>query len=117
MFSFLKEPWPWYAGGVLVGLTVPVLLIAGNKLLGVSSAMRHVCAACFPAGIDFLRYDWRKQTWSLFFAAGILIGGFVGGALLADPQPEAIAPATVQTLGQEGVPFNKGFLPQTIFNW
>jgi uncharacterized membrane protein YedE/YeeE len=115
--SFLNEPWPWYVGGVLIGLAVPVLLLAGNKLLGVSSVMRHVCAACFPANIEFLKYDWRKQSWSLFFAAGIVIGGFVGGVLLADPQPEAIAPKTVQALAQSGVSFNKGFLPQDIFNW
>lgn len=115
--TFLNEPWPWYVGGVLIGLMVPVLLIAGNKLLGVSSAMRHVCAACFPAGIDFLKYDWRKQIWSLFFAAGIVIGGFVGGVLLANPQPETIAPATVQALAQKGIHFNKGFIPDDLFNW
>lgn len=115
--SFLNEPWPWYVGGVLIGLTVPVLLLAGNKLLGVSSVMRHVCAACFPAGIDFLKYDWRKQSWSIFFAVGIVIGGFIGGVLLADPQPEAIAPKTIQVLAQSGIRFNKGFLPQDIFNW
>jgi uncharacterized protein len=117
MMSFLKEAWPWYVGGVLIGLMVPVLLIAGNKLLGVSSAMRHVCAACFPGNIDFLKYDWRKQSWSLLFAAGIVIGGFIGGILLADPHAEAIAPKTIQVLAHTGVPFNKGFLPQSIFNW
>ena len=117
MFSFLKEPWPWYVGGVLIGLTVPVLLIAGNKLLGVSSAMRHVCAACFPANIDFLKYDWRKQSWSLFFAGGIMIGGFIGGVLLANPQPETIAPQTIETLKQAGVPFNEEYLPKALFSW
>jgi uncharacterized membrane protein YedE/YeeE len=115
--SVFKEPWPWYLGGILIGLTVPVLLIAGNKLLGVSSSLRHVCAACFPAGIDFLKYNWRKESWSLFFAAGIIIGGFIGGVLLANPRAETIAPATVQALAQSGVRFNKGFLPHDIFNW
>lgn len=115
--AFLLAPWPWYVGGVVIGLTVPALLIAGNKLLGVSSAMRHICAACFPGKIDFLKYNWRSQSWSLAFAAGIMIGGFIGGVLLADPNPETIAPATIQTLAQSGVAFNKGFLPQSIFNW
>jgi uncharacterized membrane protein YedE/YeeE len=114
---FLYEPWPWYVGGVLIGLTVPLLLIAGNKLLGVSSALRHVCAACFPANVAFLKYDWRKQRWSLLFAAGIVIGGFIGGVLLANPQPEKIAPQTIHTLQQAGVPFNQGFLPHTVFSW
>jgi len=115
--AFLKEPWPWYAGGILIGLTVPVLLIAGNKLLGVSSVMRQICAACFPGNVPFLKYEWRKQSWSLFFSAGIILGGFIGGVLLADPHPEAIAPATIQTLAHTGIQFNKGFLPDQLFNW
>jgi uncharacterized membrane protein YedE/YeeE len=115
--DFFYKPWPWYVGGVLIGLTVPLLLLAGNKLLGVSSALRHVCAACFPANVAFLKYDWRQQAWSLFFAAGIVIGGFIGGVLLANPEPEKIAPDTIQALQNAGVPFHKGFLPQTVFSW
>lgn len=117
MSEFLKQPWPWYVGGILIGLMVPALLIAGNKILGVSSALRHVCAACFPANIDFLKYDWKKESWSLFFAAGIMLGGFVGGYLLQDPQPQQISSETINTLAASGVSFNKGFLPQQIFNW
>jgi uncharacterized membrane protein YedE/YeeE len=113
----IKQPWPWYIGGVLIGLSVPALLIVGNKLLGVSSALRHVCAACFPANIDFLKYDWRKQTWSLLFAAGIIIGGFIGGRLMANPELETISPQTIEALGREGIRFNKGFLPEQIFSW
>jgi len=112
-----SQAWPWYAGGVLIGLMVPALLIAGNKLLGVSSMMRQVCAACFPAKIPFLQYDWRKESWSLFFALGIVIGGFIGGVLLQDPQPEAIAQQTIDTLESYGVPFEKGYLPTSLFNW
>ena len=117
MVELLKEPWPWYVGGVLIGLMVPALLIAGNKTLGVSSALRHVCAACFPANIDFLRYEWRKQAWSLFFAAGIVLGGFIGGYLLEEPKPQAISATTVHRLEQSGVQFNKGFVPENVFNW
>lgn len=113
----VQESWPWYVGGVLIGLMVPALLIAGNKLLGVSSALRHVCAACFPADVSFLKYDWRKQAWNLFFAAGILIGGFLGGYVWGDPRPEAISHQTVERLATSGVRFNSGFLPQQVFNW
>jgi len=115
--SFLQQAWPWYVGGVLIGLTVPALLIAGNKLLGVSAVMRQVCAACFPGNVSFLQYNWRKESWSFFFAAGIMIGGFVGGYLLNNPEPEAIAPQTILTLKQQGVPFEEGFLPTSLFNW
>jgi uncharacterized membrane protein YedE/YeeE len=115
--SYLQQTWPWYVGGVLIGLAVPALLITGNKLLGVSGVMRQVCAACFPANVSFLRYNWRKESWSLFFAAGIVIGGFVGGYLLRNPQPEMIAPQTITMLKQHNVPFHQGFLPTSLFNW
>jgi hypothetical protein len=46
LIELIKQPWPWYVAGPLVGLTVPVLLLIGNKTFGISSSLRHVCAAC-----------------------------------------------------------------------
>lgn len=117
MTGFLHQSWPWYVGGVLIGLMVPALLIAGNKTLGVSSALRHVCAACVPFNIPALKYDWKKESWNMLFAAGILIGGFVGGYLFADPEPQHISQKTITALAEHGVHFNKGYLPEQIFNW
>jgi hypothetical protein len=57
MIELIKQPWPWYISGPLIGLMVPALLIFGNKSLGISSSLRHVCAACIPAGISFFNYD------------------------------------------------------------
>ena len=57
MLEFLRQPWPWYVAGPLIGLTVPALLIVGNKALVISGSLRHVCAACLPAGIPFLTYN------------------------------------------------------------
>lgn len=117
MNAFLHQSWPWYVGGVFIGLLVPALLIAGNKSLGVSASLRDICAACVPFRIPFLDYDWKKESWNLFFAAGILIGGLIGGYLFADPQPESISANTLRLLQQHGVPFDRGFVPETIFNW
>lgn len=117
MTELLKESWPWYVGGVLIGLMVPALLIAGNKSFGVSASLRDICAACIPSKIPFLDYDWKKETWNIFFAIGIIAGGFIGGYLFGDPQPEPIASNTIHSLAQNGVHFNKGFVPETIFNW
>ena len=74
MITWLQRPWPWYVAGPLIGLMVPVLLLAGNKTFGISSSLRHICAACFPARIPFFQYDWKKEVWNLFFAAGIVAG-------------------------------------------
>lgn len=117
MTAFLQQSWPWYVGGVLIGLMVPALLIAGNKSFGVSASLRDICAACVPFDIPFLKYDWKKESWNLFFAAGIVLGGFLGGYLFGDPRPETISPHTIHTLAQNGIPFHKGFVPAHIFNW
>jgi uncharacterized membrane protein YedE/YeeE len=117
MIEILKQSWPWYIGGVLIGLMVPALLIAGNKSFGVSASLRDICAACIPSKIPFLDYDWKKESWNLLFAGGIVIGGFIGGYLFNDRQPEKISSDTLQALSQNHVPFNKGFVPHEIFNW
>ena len=69
MLELIKQPWPWYVAGVLIGLTVPALLLIGNKSFGISSSLRHICAACIPANIKFFKqiytsakdYDIAKQ--------------------------------------------------------
>jgi uncharacterized membrane protein YedE/YeeE len=89
MDNFLKwvsGPWPWYVAGPMIGLIVPALLLAGNKTFGISSSLRQICAACFPADISFFKYDWRRQRWNLFFVAGIVIGGFLATFFLCDPK-------------------------------
>ena len=35
LLDFLRSPWPWYVGGPLIGLTVPLLLWLGNKSFGI----------------------------------------------------------------------------------
>ncbi len=85
MIEWLKQPWPWYVAGPLIGLMVPVLLITGNKAFGISSSLRHICAACFPANISFFKYDWKKEIWNLFFVAGIVTGAFIITYFFANP--------------------------------
>ena len=73
MMEFLKQPWTWYVAGAIIGLIVPALLIFGNKHFGISSNMRHICAACFPANIAYFKYNWKKEIWNLFFVFGIFL--------------------------------------------
>ena len=35
MLELMKQPWPWYVAGTLIGLIVPGLLILGNKHFGI----------------------------------------------------------------------------------
>lgn len=115
---WLSQPWPWYVAGALMGLTVPILLWLGNRTLGVSSSLRHLCAAILPGRIEFLRYDWKKiGGWNLLFALGIVIGGVIGGQLLANPEPIRISTLTAQDLGAMGIHDQTRFLPSELFHF
>lgn len=116
VLEFIKQPWPWYVAGPLIGLTVPVLLLIGNKNFGVSSSLRHICAACIPANIPFFKYDWKNEIWNLFFVFGILVGGFVGTSILGNPEPLQIADATIFDLKQLGLTQFDGMMPSEIFS-
>src|SRR5437879_11873118 len=87
MLELLHRPWPWYVTGPLLGLVAAALLVIGNKPFGVSSNFRHLCAAVFPRNVAFFKYDWTQSgLWNLVFAGGIVVGGFIGGVLLANPE-------------------------------
>ncbi|MGN6354459.1 MAG: YeeE/YedE family protein [Parafilimonas sp.] len=117
MIEALKQPWPWYVSGVIIGLMVPVLLIAGNKSFGISANLRHICAACFPAKIPFFQYKWKKEIWNLFFAAGIVGGGFIAAHFLTDTNPVQVSPALMAELNNYNIHDTSSLLPAELFSW
>lgn len=117
MIEFIKQPWPWYVAGPLIGLTVPALLILGNKSFGISSSLRHICASCVPAGIPFFKYDWKKELWNLFFVFGIFLGGAIAVNLLANPNPVEVNPKLATELAGYGITNYNNLVPEDILNW
>jgi uncharacterized membrane protein YedE/YeeE len=117
MLEWIKQPWPWYVAGPLIGLTVPLLLILGNRTFGISSSLRHICAACMPANLPFFKYDWKKESWNLFFVAGVLIGGFIAASYLSTPTPLVVNPKLVEEMASYGVTNYEGLIPKELFNW
>jgi len=117
MLEWLKQPWPWYVAGPLIGLTVPTLLILGNKSFGISSSLRHVCAACMPAKIPFFQYDWKKELWNMFFVLGIFLGGVIAAWLLSNPDPMVVHPNLQAEMAGYGITDYSGLVPTEIFNW
>ena len=117
MIELLKQPWPWYVAGPLIGLTVPALLIIGNKSFGISSSLRHICASCLPANIPFFKYDWRKEIWNLFFVFGILIGGILAFNLLSNGAPVEVNPKLAAELATYGITDYSNLIPLDIMNW
>lgn len=118
MTEILYAPMPWYIAGPVLGLVVPLLLILGGKVFGISSSLRHMCSACGFSKLEYFSYDWKKSgLWNLIFVTGIVIGGFLGGYVFENPEPINIAESTVSDLSALGVSDFSGFVPAEIFNW
>ncbi|MBK6909384.1 MAG: YeeE/YedE family protein [bacterium] len=116
--ELLLAPWPWYVSGPLIGLTVPLLLILGGRVFGMSSSLRHICAAVYPAKVEYLNYDWRREgLWLILMVAGLVIGGWIGGNLLRADNSVDLAGATVNELAALGISDIQGLAPPSLFSW
>ena len=113
----MQQPWPWYVAGPLIGLTVPALLILGNKSFGISSSLRHICASCFPANIPFFKYNWKKEVWNLFFVFGIFVGGIITAMFFTNPNPVEVHPNLAKELASYGITDFRNLVPSELMNW
>jgi uncharacterized protein len=122
MIDALTAPWPWYVAGPLIGLIVPLLLLLGGKVFGISANLRHMCAAA-PAPRrfkpSFLRYDWKRTGgWNLVFILGVALGGFLSVMLLGMPDAgSSISAATRADLMALGIEDFSGLVPADLFSW
>ena len=117
MIEWIKQPWPWYVAGPLIGLMVPALLIFGNKRFGISATLRHICAACFPAKIPFFQYQWKKEVWNLFFVLGVLTGGYLVAHFLSTAAPIIVNDHLLTDLAKAGITDHTSLVPVDLFNW
>ncbi len=86
--SWALQPWPWWAGGLVIGLLVPVLYYLFNIGLGVSTGYGSLIKAVNPS----TRLKWLNTAafsdrwgWRLFFLGGMVLGGTLANALLRQP--------------------------------
>jgi uncharacterized membrane protein YedE/YeeE len=114
----LSRPWPWWISGPLLGLMVPVLLLAGNKEFGISSTFRHLCAMVTskPA---YLKYDWKKQGgWQLALALGVVAGGWLAAAFFGGARMPALTVEARQLFQSWGVALDSsGYQPDFLARW
>ncbi len=117
MAAHLSGAWPWYVAGPAIGVFVPALLIAGNAVFGVSSSLRHACAAILPGKANYFSYDWKKTgLWNLLFVVGIAVGGFLA-AHWGGVQHVAISDATRLDLARLGIHDFSAYAPAELFRW
>ena len=117
ILELLKEPWPWYVAGPLIGLMVPALLILDNKQFGISSTMRDFCAAILPKRFDYFNYSLKNELWRNILVIGVLLGGLFSALFLMNDNAIAISEKTVLALQQKGISDFSGYVPLEIFSW
>ena len=118
MEGFLTASWPWYVAGPLIGLFVPLLLLLTGKAFGVSSSLKHTCAATLPGTAEYFRYDWKRSgLWNLIFVIGILLGGVLAVQFLGGGGPTGISTATKADLQALGLTDFSGLVPPELFSW
>ncbi len=66
------EHWPFWIGGIAIGVFVLVFLLVEGRLLGVSTGYVDACEAVTDGK--------ARKSWRLPFLAGIIIGGAIAAA-------------------------------------
>ncbi len=83
--EFLKGLWEWYIVGPIIGLFVPLFLLFGSKMFGISSSFDYICSFILPdkKGNELKQFV-ENNRWKFFFVIGIAIGAWVSNFILSD---------------------------------
>jgi len=82
--NLLTDPWPWWLGGICIGLLVPLMYYFTNTALGVSTGYGNLARLIFfKTRLKWLHSDAFKNiyNWRFFFIIGIVIGAFISAQL------------------------------------
>ena len=114
----LTSPWPWYVAGPVIGLMVPLMLWIGSRSFGISQNLEHMVAITQPRSVNvhFFKYDWKASGWSLAFAGGAVLGGFLAGVVFQNPDPVALSSAAQAMIKAWGFDQGRGLVPPEIFD-
>jgi len=116
MWEAITGPWPWYVSGPLLGLMVPILLVLGNKNFGISSTLRHMCAAALPVKAEYFTSDnVRANAWNLVLALGVIVGAAIAVLLLGGNGAPAVSPAAVELFASWDVAAPTAMQPAEIY--
>ena len=115
MIEFITQPWSWWFSGAMIDFIMFFLIYFGQSF-GFSSNLRTICAA---AGLGkktkFFNFNWKSQTWNLFFLLGAILGGFIAKQFLSVDMPVDISPATIHDLQKLGIGAPTSLQPSELF--
>ncbi len=118
----ISQPWHWSVSGAAIAFLLLILTWMG-KSFGVSSSFEVLCATTGVGKyLPFFNISLKENIWRLTFAAGALIGGYLGVTYLQSPEPAAISEATLSHLEEwdiaypETIEEGTGMLPTDVFN-
>jgi uncharacterized protein len=115
IISTLSQPWPWYISGTLIAAIMVTLFFFG-KSFGFSSNLRTLCTIAGAGKADsFFRFDWKQQSWNLFFLVGAVLGGVIANVWFGSSEPVALASSTVEDLSALGIGWGAGLNPVELF--
>lgn len=105
LIQAIQGPWPWYVSGPIIGSMVPLMILIGGRSFGISQNLEHICAITQPGFIrvSFFKYDWKASKWSLMFAGGVLVGGFLAAVVLPNPFPPQLSVEANQLFSSWGM--------------
>ncbi len=85
--SIFIEPWPFWAGGAVIGLLVPLLYYYFNTALGVSTGYGNLVKIILPAkNLKWIRTKFAETySWRVYFMIGIILGGLLSAVLSGKP--------------------------------
>ncbi len=85
--SIFVEPWPFWAGGIVIGLLVPLLYYFYNTALGVSTGYGNLAKIIFrPRNLGWIKSQFPDSwNWRVYFIAGIILGGFLSARFSGRP--------------------------------
>ncbi len=88
LFEYLfVRPWPFWVGGLIIGLLVPLLYYVYNTALGVSTGYGNLAKIIFPSHhLKWFQSKFQETfSWRVYFIIGIIIGGFLSARLAGRP--------------------------------
>lgn len=89
VFQFLfVDKWPWWMGGIVIGLLVPSLYYFLNTALGVSTGYGNLLKILLPnTRLKWLNSEKFRNpfNWRFFFIFGMVLGAFVSARLSGMP--------------------------------